>query len=73
MERIEPMTVFGYAKLQAEMKDPSIDLAKRYNLGFITEAWPMGNFDLFPAGAGQVAALIKEIKSVKAVIEELVS
>ncbi|PKN05632.1 MAG: nitronate monooxygenase [Deltaproteobacteria bacterium HGW-Deltaproteobacteria-9] len=67
------MRVIPTPKLQAEMKDPAVDLASRYNLGFVAEAWPTGNFDLFPPGAGQVAALIKEIKSVKAVIEELVS
>jgi enoyl-[acyl-carrier protein] reductase II len=32
-----------------------------------------GDFDLFPAGAGQVAALIREIKPVKVIIDEMVS
>jgi enoyl-[acyl-carrier protein] reductase II len=37
------------------------------------QAWHEGNFDLFPAGAGQVSALIKEIKPVKDIISEMVS
>ncbi len=37
------------------------------------KAWATGDFDLYPAGAGQVSALIKEIKPVKDIIEEMVS
>jgi enoyl-[acyl-carrier protein] reductase II len=37
------------------------------------EAWTKGNFDLFPAGAGQVSALLKEVKPVRAFIEAMVS
>jgi enoyl-[acyl-carrier protein] reductase II len=37
------------------------------------QAWRKGDFDLFPAGAGQVSALIKRVKRVKDIIEEMVS
>ena len=37
------------------------------------QAWTDGDFDLFPAGAGQISALIKEVRPVKDIIEEMVS
>jgi enoyl-[acyl-carrier protein] reductase II len=37
------------------------------------KAWTTGDFDLYPAGAGQVSALIKEIRPVKDIIESMVS
>jgi len=37
------------------------------------EAWGTGKFELFPAGAGQISALIHEIKPVREIIEEMVS
>lgn len=49
------------------------DLSKEYNMANSGEAWHKGDFDLFPAGAGQVSALIREIKSVKNIISEMVS
>ena len=48
------------------------DLTKEYNMMNAGKAWKTGDFDLFPAGAGQVSALIKEIKPVKAIIEDMV-
>ena len=48
-------------------------IAGRYRLEDVPKAWGTGDFDLFPAGGGQVAALIKEVKPVKAIIEEMVS
>jgi len=36
------------------------------------KAWTSGDFDLFPAGAGQISALIKEIRPVKDIIEGMV-
>ncbi|MGO9139207.1 MAG: NAD(P)H-dependent flavin oxidoreductase [Syntrophales bacterium] len=53
--------------------DQSIDLSQEYNLMNAPKAWMSGDFNLFPAGAGQVAALIKEVKPVKAIIDEMVS
>lgn len=49
------------------------DLKKAYSLGNAGKAWTSGDFDLFPAGAGQLSALIKRIKPVKDIIAEMVS
>ncbi len=49
------------------------DLTNEYSMGNAEKAWSTGDFDLFPAGAGQVSALIKEIKPVKDIIEGMVS
>jgi enoyl-[acyl-carrier protein] reductase II len=49
------------------------DLTKEYNMMNAGQAWRNGDFDLFPAGAGQVSALIKKIKPVKDIIEEMIS
>ena len=49
------------------------DLTKEYNMGDAGKAWSAGDFDLFPAGGGQISALIKEIKPVKDIIEGMVS
>jgi len=55
------------------MNDSSIDLSQEYSMMNMGEAWRSGNFDLFPAGGGQVSASITEIRSVKDIIEEMVS
>jgi len=60
-------------KLRKEMQDPALDLSKVYDLKYLPKAWGTGDFDLFPASAGQVSALIKEIKPVRQIIEEMVS
>ena len=49
------------------------DLTQEYNLTNAGKAWRSGDFDLFPAGGGQVSALIKAIKPVKDIIAEMVS
>ncbi|MCG8615385.1 MAG: nitronate monooxygenase [Desulfobacterales bacterium] len=49
------------------------DLNGEYDMMNAYEAWSTGDFDLFPAGAGQVSALIKEIRPVKDIIQEMVS
>jgi enoyl-[acyl-carrier protein] reductase II len=67
------MRVIVNPKLKEQMNDPETDLAGEYNLMNAPEAWSTGNFDLFPAGGGQVSALIHEIKPVKKIIEEMVS
>jgi enoyl-[acyl-carrier protein] reductase II len=59
-------------KLKALMADPKADLAEEYSYTNAGTAWTTGNFDLFPAGAGDVAALIREIKPVADVIREMV-
>ena len=60
-------------KLRKQMEDMGIDLSQEYNFKDAPTAWNSGNFELFPAGAGQVSALIKEIKPAKEIIEEMVS
>ncbi len=49
------------------------DLNGEYDMMNAYEAWSTGDFDLFPAGAGQISALIKEIRPVKDIIQEMVS
>jgi len=48
------------------------NLTQEYNMMNASKAWTTGDFDLYPAGAGQVSALIKEIKPVKDIIEGMV-
>jgi len=49
------------------------DMNQEYNLMSAPQAWTDGDFDLFPAGAGQVSSLIKEIKPIKDIIAEMVA
>ena len=57
----------------SELMASGADLTQQYQMGNMGKAWRSGDFDLFPAGAGQVSALIKEIKPVKEIIEEFIS
>jgi enoyl-[acyl-carrier protein] reductase II len=50
-----------------------VDLGQEYNMMNAGQAWREGDFDLFPAGAGQASALVKKIKPVKDIIDEMVS
>jgi enoyl-[acyl-carrier protein] reductase II len=59
-------------KLKALMGDPKADLMSAYSYMNAGKAWTTGDFDLFPAGAGDVAALIKDVKPVRAIIDEMV-
>lgn len=56
-----------------ELMASGADLTQEYNMMNAPQAWGEGDFDLFPAGAGQVSALVKEIKPVKDIIEEMAS
>ncbi len=56
-----------------ELLASDADLTEEYSMSDAGTAWTSGDFDLFPAGAGQVSALINEIRPVKDIIEELVS
>lgn len=60
-------------RLAEKMNDPDVDLSQEYSMMNMGKAWRSGDFDLFPAGGGQVSASITEIKSVKDIIEEMVS
>ena len=57
----------------SELLAAGADLNQEYNLMYAPQAWTDGDFDLFPAGAGQVSALIKEIKPIKDIIAEMVA
>ena len=56
-----------------ELMSSGKDLSKEYNMINVGKAWQGGDFDLFPAGGGQVSAMIQEIKPVKDIIEEMMS
>ncbi|MCG6909611.1 MAG: nitronate monooxygenase [Deltaproteobacteria bacterium] len=56
-----------------ELLASGADMNQEYNLMNAPQAWQDGDFDLFPAGAGQVSALIKEIKPIKDIIAEMVA
>jgi enoyl-[acyl-carrier protein] reductase II len=57
----------------AKLMAAGADLTQEYNMMNAGKAWTTGDFDLYPAGAGQVSALIKEIRPVKDIIESMVS
>ncbi len=57
----------------AQLMASGADLGKEYNMMNAGKAWREGDFDLFPAGAGQVSALIRKVKPVKDIIEEMTS
>lgn len=57
----------------AKLMASGADLTQAYNMMDAGKAWTTGDFDLYPAGAGQVSALIKEIRPVKNIIESMVS
>ncbi|GAB4353953.1 MAG: nitronate monooxygenase [Candidatus Abyssubacteria bacterium] len=57
----------------AELLASGADLSQEYSMTDAGEAWRAGDFDRFPAGAGQVSALIRKIRPVKDIIEEMVS
>jgi enoyl-[acyl-carrier protein] reductase II len=57
----------------AKLMAAGADLTQEYSMMNAGKAWTTGDFDLYPAGAGQVSALIKEIRPVKDIIESMVS
>jgi len=59
-------------EIKALIESPGFDIKKEFRLKNADKAWNSADFDLVPAGAGQVSALINEIKSVKEIIEEMV-
>lgn len=60
-------------ELRAKIDSPGFDMKKEFQLKNASKAWNSAEFELVPAGAGQAAALINEIKPVRDVIEEMVS
>lgn len=59
-------------ELRTKLNSPDFDTRKEFRLSNASKAWNSADFDLVPAGAGQISALIKDIKSVKEIIEEMV-
>jgi enoyl-[acyl-carrier protein] reductase II len=57
----------------SELLASGADLTQEYNMMNAGKAWSSGDFDLFPAGAGQTSALVKEIKPVKDIIADMAS
>lgn len=53
--------------------DPAADLEAELQKVDRMQAWDKGDFENAIAGAGQVSALIRDVKSVKEIIEEMVS
>ena len=48
------------------------DLSRAYNMGDAGKAWHSGDFDLFPAGAGQISALIDKVRPVREIVQEMI-
>lgn len=58
--------------LREKIHSPGFDIKKEFQLKNASKAWNSAEFDLVPAGAGEVSALINDVKSVKEVIDEMV-
>jgi enoyl-[acyl-carrier protein] reductase II len=56
-----------------ELLSSGADLSREYNMMNAPQAWREGNFDLFPAGGGQTSTLIKAIRPVRDIIQDMVS
>jgi enoyl-[acyl-carrier protein] reductase II len=56
-----------------ELMASGADLDNQYEMGNAGKAWSTGDFDMFPAGGGQVSALIKGIRPVRDIIQDMVS
>ena len=60
-------------KLKAALADSTTDLESLFDIKSVPKMNETGNIDLFPPGGGQVSALIRDIKPVKTIIEDMVS
>jgi enoyl-[acyl-carrier protein] reductase II len=60
-------------KVKEAMQKPGFDISNMYDFGNYEKAFETGDFNLFPAGAGQVSALINDIKPIREIIREMVS
>lgn len=57
----------------ADLMANGADLGEAYNMADAGRAWRSGDFDLFPAGAGQVSALIRKVRPVKEIVADMVA
>ncbi|HPS58918.1 MAG TPA: nitronate monooxygenase [Spirochaetota bacterium] len=60
-------------ELRERIESPDFDIKKEFQLKNASQAWNSGDFSLVPAGAGQVSALIHDVKPVADIINEMVS
>jgi enoyl-[acyl-carrier protein] reductase II len=60
-------------KLRKEISESAGNLEQTYHMKNAGQAWANGDFDLFPAGGGQVSALLDDVKPVKDIVDEMVS
>jgi enoyl-[acyl-carrier protein] reductase II len=60
-------------KIKEAMQNPETELTNLFDMKNASKALETGNFDLFPPGAGQVSALIREIKPVGEIIRQMVA
>lgn len=60
-------------ELRAKIESPDFDIKKEFQLKNASQAWNNGDFSLVPAGAGQVSAMIHDVKSVAEIINQMVS
>lgn len=66
------MRVIITPSLRDKLNTPGFDIKKEFRLSNVTKAHGTSETDLLPSGAGQVCALIREIKPVKDIIFEMV-
>ncbi len=59
-------------ELRTKIQSPGFDMKKEFKLANASKAWNSAEFDLVPAGAGEVSALIRDVKTVKEIIDEMV-
>ena len=59
-------------QLREKINSPDFDMKKEFQLKNANRAWNSAEFSLVPAGAGQVSALIRDIKPVAQIINEMV-
>lgn len=60
-------------ELMERLNSPDFDIKSEFQLRNASKAWSSGDFTLVPAGAGQASALIREVKPVEQIINEMVS
>lgn len=59
-------------ELRNKINTPGFDIRKEFKLSNISKSSETGDYKLIPAGAGQVSALIHDIKSAKEIIDEMI-
>ena len=60
-------------ELRERIESPDFDIKQEFQLKNASHAWNSGDFSLVPAGAGQISALIRDVRPVADIIKEMVS